>query len=345
MKKTTLILILIIFTLINLLGSFFIHYILKNQNNKLEKEINFIDNGISSSVEKVYDSVVVIEAYDEDGLSSTATGFVYKIIDNKAYIITNQHVIEDTSDIYVTFTNNSKEKVEVIGSDEYEDIAVLSLNKKDYMKEINISSSQKSKIGDTTFVIGTPIDSKIYSWTVTRGILSGKNRLVEYSVSDDNYMIDVLQTDAPINSGNSGGPLCNANGEVIGVVNLKLTKNSVESIGFAIPIENVVNYADKIINGEKIIRPYLGIKMFDINVTELDKTGVGIKSFEKDSTLDKKGLQIGDIIIKLDGMDVVKSTYFKYMLYKYNVGDSVKLTYLRNGKENECVIVLESKIK
>ena len=85
--------------------------------------------------------------------------------------------------------------------------------------------------------------------------------------------------------------------------------------------------------------------MFDINVTELDKTGVGIKSFEKDSALDKKGLQIGDIIIKLDGMDVVKSTYFKYMLYKYNVGDSVKLTYLRNGKENECVIVLESKIK
>ncbi len=215
-----------------------------NEVSKLEKSVTITDNGIADAVEKVYDSVVVIETYINDKAYSTGTGFVFKTNDKYGYIMTNHHVIANSNKIKVTFTNNKTVEATLVGSDEYSDIAVLTVNKKDVISVCEIGSSSKMRVGDTTFAVGAPIDSSVYSWTVTRGILSGKNRLVEVSGTNRNnsFIMEVLQTDAAINSGNSGGPLLNNIGQVIGVNSMKIS--DAEGIALAIPISSVVSFME-----------------------------------------------------------------------------------------------------
>jgi len=347
--------IIVIISIITILISFlsvflYAKFFLKTEvieTTKLEKDVTVTDLGIADSVEKIYDAVVVVENYVNNSLYSTGTGFVYKVDEKNGYIITNYHVIENASEVFVMFTNNERIKTEIVGVDEYQDIALLSVSNDKVIKVASIGSSENLRVGDTTFAVGAPLDSSIYSWTVTRGILSGKNRLVEFSLGTGyfqttTYVIEVLQTDTAINSGNSGGPLCNANGEVIGVTNMKIASESVEGMGFAIPIETIVEYADKFIKGEKITRPYLGISMYDIIISRNDKKmGIYIQDVEKGSSADKAGLETGDIITKINDIEVQSSIYLKYELYKHNIGDKITITYLRNNKEYTTEIILK----
>ena len=200
------------------------------------------------------------------------------------------------------------------------------------------------KLGDTTFAVGAPIDSSIYSWSVTRGILSGKDRLVEVTSSDNKstYVMEVLQTDTAINSGNSGGPLCNSNGQVIGITNMKLASSQIEGIGFAIPIEEALKYAESIISGKQISRPYLGITIYDATNYYSNTSGIYIEYVEQNSAADKAGLQKGDKILEVNGKEVSNSSYFKHELYKYDVGEQITIKVERNGKEKEIKITLGS---
>ena len=138
--------------------------------------------------------------------------------------------------------------------------------------------------------------------------------------------MEVMQTDAAINSGNSGGPLCNSNGEVIGITNMKIASSTVEGMGFAIPIETAISYADKYVNGEEVIRPYLGVAMYDVINKKANITGVYIQSVEKNSPAEKAGLKIGDVIVEINGTAVETGAYLKHELYKYNVGDEITVT-------------------
>ena len=312
---------------------------------KLNKDVTITDTGIAEAVEKVYDAVVVVEVYQNGNLYSTGTGFVFKKDDKKGYILTNNHVISNGNEVYVIFTDNSKEKVEVVGYDDYSDIAVLSVSQDKVKSVAEIGSSENLKVGDTTFAVGAPLSAEKYSWTVTRGILSGKNRTVEVTSSNGygESVIEVLQTDAAINSGNSGGPLCNANGEVIGISNMKIASSRVEGMGFAIPIETAVDYALKFINKESISRPYLGVTMYDLNAGFYSNiTGVYIESVESNGPADKAGLKRGDIITKIDDVEVESSSYLKYELYKHNVGDKITITYIRDNKESLTNVTLGS---
>lgn len=312
---------------------------------KLNKDVTITDTGIAEAVEKVYDAVVVVEVYQNGNLYSTGTGFVFKKDDKKGYILTNNHVISNGNEVYVIFTDNSKEKVEVVGYDDYSDIAVLSVSQDKVKSVAEIGSSENLKVGDTTFAVGAPLSAEKYSWTVTRGILSGKNRTVEVTSSNGygESVIEVLQTDAAINSGNSGGPLCNANGEVIGITNMKIASSSVEGMGFAIPIETAVDYALKFINKESISRPYLGVTMYDLNAGFYSNiTGVYIESVESNGPADKAGLRRGDIITKIGDVEVESSSYLKYELYKHNVGDKITITYIRDNKESLTNVTLGS---
>ena len=185
------------------------------------------------------------------------------------------------------------------------------------------------RVGDTVFAIGSPLDSSVYSWSVTRGVLSGKDRKVEVSTTNtsvNDWIMQVLQTDAAINSGNSGGPLCNSNGEVIGINNMKLITSGVEGMGFAIPIEEASAYADAIINGKNITKPTLGITMGD------HKDGVLVSEVKAGTVADTAGLQKGDVITAINDDKVTSLASLKYALYKYEVGDTVTIHYLRNGK-------------
>jgi len=316
------------------------------------KNVTVTDTGLSEAVAKVYDSVVVVhvEAKRSSGFGS---GFVYKVDDENAYVLTNHHVIDGASTITVEFMDDVEVKATVVGSDVYADIAVLKIEKVEGIKVVELGKSEEMKLGDTVFAIGTPIDLS-YKGTVTRGIVSGLNRMVSISVESsytDDYIMKAIQIDAPINSGNSGGPLCNANGEVIGVNTMKIASSTTENIGFSIPIEDALNYAQEIIEKGKVERPYLGIAVyelsaakyvigFDLNIDD-DVEGIYIDSVAKNSPAEKAGLKQGDVLIKLGDYDVASMSEFRYTLYKYKPGDKVKVEIIRDGKTKTLNVELE----
>ena len=317
----------------------FYQFYLKNlviETTKTIKDVTVTDTGIADAVEKVYDSVVTVKNYSRGKLYSTGSGFVFKTDSKYGYILTNYHVINGGSNVSVIFTNDKEEEVNVVGYDEYSDIAVLAVDKDKVISVATTGSSEDMRIGDTTFAVGTPVDSSIYSWSVTRGILSGKNRMVQV----DNYVMSVLQTDTAINSGNSGGPLCNSNGEVIGITNMKLASSQIEGMGFAIPIEDALKNAETIISGQKISRPYIGVSIYDATNYFSGETGLYVEYVEKDGPADKAGLKKGDKIIKVGDVEVNNSSYFRYQLYKYNIGDKVKITVSRNGSEKTLTVTV-----
>ena len=321
-----------------LFGGFYEFYLkhLVIETTKTIKDVTITDTGIADAVEKVYDSVVTVKNYVRNQLYSTGSGFVFKIDNKYGYILTNYHVISGGNEVSVVFTNNKDEKVTIVGYDEYSDIAVLAVDKSLVLSTAQIGSSNDMRIGDTTFAVGTPVDSSVYSWSVTRGILSGKDRMVQV----DNYVMSVLQTDTAINSGNSGGPLCNSNGEVIGITNMKLASSQIEGMGFAIPIEDAVKNAETIISGKKISRPYLGISIYDSNSYFNNTSGVYVESVEKNGAADKAGIKSGDKILKVNGVEIANTSYFRYQLYKYNIGDKIKITIERNGIEKTLTVTL-----
>ena len=362
-KNNNRIIIPIIATVCLLLGAGVMYYFITEHGlfsqtvvNKLEKEVTINENGIADAVEKLYDSVVVVGSYKKGYLQSSGTGFVYKVEGNTAYILTNHHVVSGYDTIKVKFTNDKTYDVKVVGSDEYADIAVLSIDKDKIIKVADLGSSEKARLGDTVFTIGAPLESE-YSWTVTRGILSGKDRLVEVNSGSNNtnsWVMKVIQTDAAINSGNSGGPIANSNGEVIGITNMKLVSSGVEGMGFAIPIEDATKVAENIITDGKIERPLLGIGFVDINNTEAMyqygfsinssiKEGAVVAYVQKGSVADNAGIKQGDVITKFGDHDIKNSSFLKYYLYTYSVGDKVKVTIIRGTKEETINIKLTEK--
>ena len=296
---------------------------------RVEKEVSVTDQGIADAVDKIYDSVVIVKTYKYGKLYATGTGFVYKKTNNTYYLLTNYHVIQNGEKVEVVFTDNSIKQVTVKGGDKYSDVAVLSFEDSVNRVIANIGSSVDMRVGDTVFAIGSPLDSSVYSWSVTRGVLSGKDRKVEVSTTNttvNDWIMQVLQTDTAINSGNSGGPLCNSNGDVIGINNMKLITNGVEGMGFAIPIEEASAYADAIISGKNVTKPTLGVTMSEA------QNGVLISAVMSNSVAALAGLQKGDIITAINDEKVISMASLKYALYKYEVGDMVTIHYIRNGK-------------
>ena len=321
---------------------------------KLEKDVTITENGIADAVDKVYDSVIVVSTYKQNQLIGTGSGFIYKTNESEAYLITNHHVVDGGNSFKITFTDGDLVDATLVGSDEYSDIAVLKVENKEGYKAVEIGNSDTMRVGDTTFVVGTPLGD-VYSWSVTRGILSGKERLVEVSLSNSyqsDYIMNVLQTDSPVNSGNSGGPISNSNGEVIGVVNAKISSTGVEGIGFAIPIEVAMEKAEQIINGNKSSYPYLGVSMLNIEdarnyinyrryITDNNITsGVIVIDIEKDSVAYKNGMESGDIITQINGKEVKNVAYLRYELYKYKIGETIKVKVLRDSEIKEISIKL-----
>ena len=318
-----------------------------NNNGSIQtkREVTVNDQGIADAVEKLYDAVVTVQTYLNSRQIASGTGFVYKVENNKAYVLTNNHVINNGDEIYLVFTNNTKIKANIIGSDIFADIAVLQVDEKDIISIAEIGSSEEARKGDTVFTIGAPLDIT-YSWTVTRGILSGKDRMVEVNLGGNqrnDWIMRVLQTDASINRGNSGGPLANSNGEVIGINTLKIGNQGVEGMGFAIPIEDALNYANKLAKGETLTRPFLGISMLDIRDTgAIQASGITIPNnitngivvidITKGSPAEKSGIQKGDIILEIAGKKCNSIAEFRFNLYKHEVGETINVKINRNNR-------------
>ncbi len=319
------------------------------------KEVNISeDNTIKPAIDKIYDAVVLIESYRGNRLISTGTGFVYKKEKNFGYIITNDHVIDGATSIKVLNVAGESVDAKLLGSDAYADIAVLSIDSKSVLKVAEIGESAKSEIGDTLFTVGSPVGVE-YMGTVTRGILSGKDRTISVNLPHGNFMIDVLQTDAAINPGNSGGPLVNINGQVIGVNSLKLVKDEIEGMGFAIPIEVVMGTVDRLEKGEEIKRPYLGVSVADATDTYdlyrnnvfLDRDfdfGIALVSVEKGYPASDVGLEPNDVLLEIDNIKINSIAHFRFLLYKYNLNETITIKYYRNGKIQDVKVLLNKSI-
>jgi len=336
-----------------LIGAFGMYYFLEKNNNndvqtKVEKSVTVTDSGISDGIENIYDAVVVVENYRKNKLAGIGSGFIYN---KDGYIMTNHHVIENANEVKVILANGETIAAKVIGSDQYADIAILQIDKKHITAVAKIGSSEKTKVGDTVFTIGSPMNSE-YAGTVTRGILSGKNRMVEVSVSSSqaDWIMNVMQTDAAINPGNSGGPLCNVSGYVIGINSLKIVQNEIEGIGFAIPIEDALEYANKIVNGIEIKRAYLGISMGDLSTSyytllqnriNIDSSITsGVIVFESSGPSLKAGIQKGDVIVQIGNDKVDNVARLRYYLYKHNPNEEVKVKVIRGTEEKTFNVVL-----
>ena len=318
--------------------------------NKLEKSVTVNDNGISDGIENIYDAVVVVENYRNGQLAGIGSGFIYN---EDGFIMTNNHVISGANEVRVLLSSKAEVNAKVIGGDKYADIAIIQIDKNVVSQVAKMGSSEKSKLGDTVFTIGTPVGTE-YAGTVTRGILSGKDRLVEVSVNSNSndWIMNVMQTDAAINPGNSGGPLCNVSGEVIGINSMKLVEDSIENIGFSIPIEDALIYANKIISGEETKRAYLGVSMADINTNkrlllnngiEIDSSitsGVIVYDLDMDSPAAKAGIEKGDVIVKIGEYTIENVAQLRYYLYKYNPKEKVAIEVIREKAKTTYNVTL-----
>jgi len=321
-------------------------------SEKTINEYKIEETASYDAIDKVYDAVVVVEVYIRNQLSATGTGFVYRKDSSKGYILTNYHVVSNSTSIKVIMTNGNRVDATVLGTDDIGDIAVLSIPIKEVIKVAELATTDDIRVGSTVFAIGAPMGSD-YSGTTTKGCISAKNRMVTYSANDltDNVM-RVIQTDAAINPGNSGGPLIDLSGQVVGITSSKLVEEQIEGIGFAIPTSDVVKYISKLEKGEKIIRPALGITLIDIgetyqlfikniNVSSKITSGVVIESIADNSSAQEAGLKIGDVITKIGDITVKNKAQLRYELYNHQIGEKINITYYRNGNINKVSITLK----
>ena len=332
----------------NIVGSNSNYVITKNETKVYEK------SSLAASVEKIYNAVVVVQGYSNSDVNSTGTGFVYKVDNKYGYILTNEHVITNSGNIKVVMATEEEVEANVLGKDEYLDLAVLRIDKKYISLIATIGSSEKMKLGDTVFTVGSPLGYD-YRGSVTSGVLSGKDRMVSTTTSSsqkNDWIMRVLQLDASINPGNSGGPLLNVNGEVIGICSLKLVDDNIEGMGFAIPIEYAMSHVDTLEKGESIKWPILGINMANltdsvniaknsISIPKNIKEGVVIISIKEGTSAASSELKKGDIIIKIDDAKIKNIAYLRYELYQHQSGDTIEITYLRDGRENKTKVTLK----
>ncbi|MEG2351337.1 MAG: trypsin-like peptidase domain-containing protein [Bacilli bacterium] len=337
---------------------------LYNANNKkvITKKITIsktvvTEEAMENAIEKAYDSVLCIEVISDEGQNlSTGTGFIYNKDDKYGYVLTNAHVVNGGSHVQGLLSNNKTVDLTLLGLDTYSDIAVLRMKASEVLSVASIGTSQNSKLGNTVFTIGSPMGST-YAGTVTKGILAGKDRIIEINNEfSESYIVKVLQTDAAINPGNSGGPLVNLAGDVIGITSLKLVDSQIEAMGFAIPIEEAMNYVNILEKGEKIQRPLMGIQVIDmtnkyllyrygIEVNDKIDAGIIIRTVNSGYPAEKAGLKVGDIITKIDEKKVTTTAEFRYELYKYKVGDNAEITFYRDNKEIKTKVTLNKPSK
>ena len=287
--------------------------------------------------------------------TATATGSGI-IISEDGYILTNNHVVDtsssnssysyydisDATSVKVklnssTYGDDATYDAKIVGKDSQTDLAVLKIDKTD-LTAAEFGDSDQAIVGEFVMAVGSPLG---LDTTVTQGIISAVNREVE----SDGTKYTCIQTDAAINSGNSGGALVNSEGKVIGINTLKLSGSGVEGIGFAIPINSTLDVTSQLIDHNKVLRPYIGISGISLDESTAKKynltVGVYVKTVQNFSPAEKAGLQSGDVIVKADDKDITTMDELNEFKNSHKIGDTMKLKINRSGEEKEITITLE----
>ena len=330
------------------------------------------ENSTTQAVDKVKDAVVSVITYSSNSQNSLlgsdetdtdtnaeqvyseGSGVIYKKEGDTAYLVTNTHVINGAKKVDIRLADGTKVPGEIVGSDTYSDIAVVKIAADKVTTVAEFGDSSQLTVGETAIAIGSPLGSE-YANTVTQGIVSSLNRNVSLK-SEDGQAIstNAIQTDTAINPGNSGGPLINIQGQVIGITSSKIASNggtSVEGLGFAIPANDVINIIKQLEKDGKVTRPALGIHMVNLSnlsTTDLQKlklpgnvtSGVAVRSVQKNMPANGH-LQQYDVITKIDNKAISSTTELQSALYSHSIGDSMTVTYYRDGKEETTTIKLD----
>ena len=324
-----------------------------NKNATVENVNYDVKSSTTDVIEKVNSSVVGVLVYANGTASGSGSGVVYRVDGKTAYIITNAHVVSGATDVQVVFSNKESVNATIVGSDTYSDIAVLKLTADFDMTAIKCGDSSLLDQGETVLAIGSPLGIE-YAGTVTQGIVSGIDRTVSVDLNDDgqeDWDMNVIQTDAAINPGNSGGALVNMAGELVGITSMKLSNTSVEGMGFSLPINDVITSVEQIIENGKVTRPQIGIsgvslsgyssyqlRYYRINTDLTD--GIYVSRVTSGGAASKAGIQEGDIIVKFDGKEVTTYKSFLTELYSKEPGDKVSVVVNRNGTEKTIEVTL-----
>ena len=379
-KGVTFLIIILIGFLSGALGSFMtlqlyqkqVSQAANNTTNTVTQTSYKNENATTQAVNKVKDAVVSVITYsanrqnsvfgndeadtdtDSQQVASEGSGVIYKKNGKDAYLVTNTHVIKGASKVDIRLADGTKVPGEIVGSDTFSDIAVVKISSEKVTTVAEFGDSSKLNVGETAIAIGSPLGSE-YANTVTQGIISSLNRNVSLKSQDGQAIsTKAIQTDTAINPGNSGGPLINIQGQVIGITSSKIASNggtSVEGLGFAIPSNDAQNIIKQLESDGKVTRPALGIQMVNLanigandlrklNIPSSVTSGVVVKSVQ--SNMPASGhLEKYDVITKVDDKEISSSTDLQSALYNHSIGDTIKITYYRNGKEETTTVKLD----
>lgn len=354
----------------------------QNQTNTVQAQgtASEFEETIMKAVEKAKDSVVSIQNYQKESqqnnlygygtggenqvdledpsasqkLAGEGSGVIYKIDGDSAYLVTNNHVVENADSLKVKLADGTTEDGELVGRDAVSDLAVVKISSKNVKSAIKFADSDATKVGSIAIAIGSPLGSK-FSNSVTQGIISGQSRIVPMDLNKDGQAdieTTLIQTSAAINPGNSGGALLNKDGDLVGINSSKFSNVDVEGMGFAIPSKEVQRVIAQLEKDGKVTRPFIGISQNDLaNITSRSKSeilklksdqtdGVVVTDTVKGSPAETAGLKKYDVITKIGDKEIKNILELRRELYAYNVGDKVELTVLREGKETKVQVTL-----
>ena len=321
-------------------------------NNGTKYEITQVENPVVAIADVAGKSVVgvTVRSVSNTVFGGTSTsdsegsGIIYTA---DGYIVTNYHVIENAisnqsiSKVYVTLPNSDEEiEASIIGADSVTDIAVIKIQKEG-LSAATFDDSNNLKVGELVVAIGNPLGREL-AGSITVGYVSALNR----TLTSNGRTYKLLQTDAAINPGNSGGALVSSSGKVIGINTVKIGATDVEGIGFAIPSNIAKPIVDELIKNGKIVRPYIGISGISLDDNMAKRynlvKGVYVAKIESSSSAYNSGIKVGDVIVKIDDKEITTIEELNEIKNSKNVGDTVKITVYRDGKNIEINVKLDS---
>ena len=324
-----------------------------------------VQSDITTAVESVSDAVVGITNIQEvsdfwyqqssEAEAGSGSGVIYKIEGDQAFIITNYHVVEGAKQLEVTLADGTKEEATLVGGDIWTDLAVVAISSEKIETVIEFGDSDVLKQGETVIAIGNPLGLDFYG-SVTTGVISGKDRAVPVDLNNDGYEdweTEVLQTDAAINPGNSGGALINIAGDLIGINSMKISEDTVEGLGFSIPINTVIPIIEELEKSGEVKRPTMGIGLLDLTdvpafyqkqtlrLPEEVTTGVVVSEVVQGSAADQAGVEQYDVIVEMGGQKIENSIDLRQHLYnEADIGDKLSIKVYRQGEMVDLQLTL-----
>lgn len=357
-NKVSMILIIIVgVILVSVLSSLATYFLVTKGNvqitgaNNTTYNVENVENPVVAVAQIAGPSVVGVSVtYYEQSIfgqlaegESEGSGIVYS---EDGYIITNYHVIEDavnssSAAVKITLSDETEYQAEIVGTDEVTDLALLKIEPEDKLTPATFGDSSEIQVGELAVAIGNPLGQE-FAGSVTVGYISALNR----DITTDGRTYNVIQTDAAINPGNSGGALVNSKGEVIGINTIKISDDSVEGLGFAIPSNDALKIIEELKVTGKIIRPYVGIYGIDLDEATATRNrlveGIYVYQVQEGSPAQEAGLQNGDIIVEFDGQEVKTTQELNDIKNKKEIGDTVHIKVYRAGEYKEGDLVLGS---